>query len=74
MNRTRLSQEMITSLLLLSLIHIWQQFINEVELFFLLGKPIKWEKKNGNDDVYQMFLDFIDKTRFNVTMRKVRCV
>lgn len=49
-----------------------QQFINEVELFFLLGKPIKWEKKNGNDDVYQMFLDFIDKTRFNVTMRKVK--
>ena len=48
-----------------------QQFINEV-LFFLLGKPIKWEKKNGNDDVYQMFLDFIDKTRFNVTMRKVK--
>lgn len=49
-----------------------QQFINEVELFFLLGKPIKWEKKSGDDDTYQMFLDFINETRFNVTMRKVK--
>lgn len=49
-----------------------QQFINEVELFFLLGKPIKWEKKTGDDDAYQMFLDFINETRFNVTMRKVK--
>ena len=49
-----------------------QQFINEVELFFLLGKPIKWEKKSGDDDTYQMFLDFIAETRFNVTMRKVK--
>lgn len=49
-----------------------QQFINEVELFFLLGKPIKWEKKSGDDDTYQMFLDFISETRFNVTMRKVK--
>lgn len=49
-----------------------QQFINEVELFFLLGKPIKWEKKAGDDGVYQMFLDFINETRFNVTMRKVK--
>ena len=49
-----------------------QQFINEIELFFLLGKPIKWEKKAGDDDVYQLFLDFINETRFNVTMRKVK--
>lgn len=49
-----------------------QQFINEVELFFLLGKPIKWEKKAGDDNAYQMFLDFIAETRFNVTMRKVK--
>lgn len=49
-----------------------QQFINEVELFFLLGKPIKWEKKAGDDGAYQMFLDFINETRFNVTMRKVK--
>ncbi len=49
-----------------------QQFINEVELFFLLGKPIKWEKKAGDDGAYQMFLDFIKETRFNVTMRKAK--
>ena len=49
-----------------------QQFINEIELFFLLGKPIKWEKKAGDDDVVQLFLDFINETRFNVTMRKVK--
>lgn len=49
-----------------------QQFINEVELFFLLGKPIKWEKRAGDDDTYQLFLDFINETRFNVTMRKAK--
>lgn len=49
-----------------------QQFINEVELFFLLGKPINWEKKAGDDGAYQMFLDFIKETRFNVTMRKAK--
>lgn len=49
-----------------------QQFINEIELFFLLGKPIKWEKKSGDDGVYQLFLDFINETRFNVTMHKAK--
>ena len=29
-----------------------QRYINEVELFFLLGAPIKWEKKDGDDEAF----------------------
>ena len=47
-----------------------QRYINEVELFFLLGNPIKWKKENGSDDAFALFTDFIKTTRFNSTMRQ----
>ena len=31
-----------------------QRYINEVELFFLLGNPIKWKKENGSDDALSL--------------------
>lgn len=49
-----------------------QRYINEVELFFLLGSPIKWKKDAGEDDAFDLFTKFIKESRFNVTMRKAK--
>ena len=49
-----------------------QRYINEIELFFLLGKDIVWQKVEGDDEAYRLFTDFLDDTRFNSTMRKVK--
>jgi len=49
-----------------------QRYINEVELFFLLGRPIVWKKVDGDDEAYSLFTDFLKETRFNSNMRKVK--
>lgn len=50
-----------------------QRYINEVELFFLLGNPIRWKKEeNGSDEAFALFMDFIKSTRFNSTMRQAK--
>lgn len=49
-----------------------QRYINEVELFFLLGNPIRWKKENGSDEAFALFVDFIKSTRFNSTMRQAK--
>lgn len=36
-----------------------QDYINEVELFFLLGNPIVWKKEEGDDDAFQLFTNFL---------------
>lgn len=48
-----------------------QRYINEVELFFLLGNPIKWKlsTNEGNDDAFQEFNNFLRDIRFNVNIR-----
>lgn len=49
-----------------------QRYINEVELFFLLGNNIKWKKKDGNDEAFTLFMDFLKKQRFDSNMRRVK--
>ena len=49
-----------------------QRYINEVELFFLLGSPIKWKKDDGEDEAFKLFTDFIKESRFNTTIRKAK--
>lgn len=51
----------------------WQAYINEVALFFLLGKPIKWRNNNSTPEVDKAFNEyqkFLKETRFNTTMRQ----
>lgn len=50
----------------------WQRYINEVELFFLLGNPVKWKKLDGDDEAYQLFTDFLQKTRFDSKIRQLK--
>ena len=49
-----------------------QRYINEVELFFLLGNPILWKKEDGDDDVFKLFTDFLKEQRFDSAMRKAK--
>jgi len=51
----------------------WQMYINEIALFFLLGKPIRWKNTGENSDkAFAAFNDFLTDTRFDVTMRKAK--
>ena len=49
-----------------------QRYINEVELFFLLGNPIQWKKVEGDDEAYKLFMDYLQSSRFDYNMRKVK--
>lgn len=49
-----------------------QRYINEVELFFLLGAPIKWKKEDGDDEAYELFTEFIESQYINTKLRKLK--
>lgn len=49
-----------------------QRYINDVELFFLLGNPIEWKKDDGDDKAYEMFSEFLDAQHFNSKIREAK--
>lgn len=50
-----------------------QKYINEVELFFLLGQPVVWRPTSDNtDNAFRAFSDFLKETRFNSTIREAK--
>lgn len=50
-----------------------QRYINEVELFFLLGQPIKWKAiSDDTDNAFLAFSYFLKDTRFNSYMREAK--
>lgn len=49
-----------------------QRYINEVELFFLLGNPIEWKKEDGDDDAFTIFRDYLDEIHFDSKIRQVK--
>lgn len=49
-----------------------QRYINEIELFFLLGKPIQWKKLEGSDEAFKVFSDFIRDSLFDSNMRSCK--
>lgn len=50
-----------------------QAYINEVELFFLLGQPILWKAvSDDTDKAFRAFGDFLRDTRFNTTIREAK--
>lgn len=51
---------------------IRQRYINEVELFFLFGNPVKWHKREGNDEAFSLFKEFIKKQRFDSKTRQAK--
>lgn len=53
-----------------------QRYINEVELFFLLGRSIKWSKNatSEEDTAYDEFAKMLRDTRFDGVFRKFKRV
>lgn len=49
-----------------------ERYINEVELFFLLGENIKWKKVEGDDDAYGLFTEYLKETFFNSKIRQCK--
>lgn len=49
-----------------------QRYINEVELFFLLGNPIEWKKKDGDDDTFKLFTDYLSQIYFDTKIRECK--
>ena len=49
-----------------------QRYINEVELFFLLGSPIVWKKEDGDDDAYKLFTSFLKEKYINTKLRELK--
>lgn len=53
----------------------WQVYINEIELFFLLAKPLQWKVQNAQEDTedaYNAFTEFLEDIRYDATMRQVK--
>ena len=46
------------------------QYINEVELFFLFGNPVKFEKMEGTDKAFGIFKKFLHDYDFNGKIKK----
>ena len=51
-----------------------QRYINEVELFFLLGNPIKWKvsDESGDADAFSAYKQFLREIRFDSKMRQAK--
>lgn len=49
-----------------------QRYINEVELFFLFGAPLKWRRLDGDDEAYGLFTEFLDSHYINTKLRRLK--
>ncbi len=53
----------------------YQEYINEMAVVFLYGRPVKWiQTSEGTDDAFKAFQDLIVKTRFNSVVRQAKRV
>lgn len=51
----------------------YQEFINEISMVFLYGKPVKFSQNSeGTDEAFQMFLDMVKETRFDSRIRQCK--
>lgn len=51
----------------------YQQYINEIALVFLYGRPVKWSQLSDNTDaVFEKFQDLIKRTRFDSKIRECK--
>lgn len=49
-----------------------QRYINEVELFFLLGNPLLWKKVDGDDEAFELFKKYLNTIYFNTKIRQCK--
>lgn len=49
-----------------------QRYINEVELFFLLGNPVMWKKTEGDDEAFELYKKYLKDIYFNTKLRQCK--
>ena len=53
----------------------WQEYINEIALVFLYGRPVKWLQTSENtDDAFEIYNRWMDRIRFNAHVREAKRV
>jgi hypothetical protein len=51
----------------------YQQFINEVALVFLYGRPVKWSQlSEGTDEAFENYTNLLEEIRFNSHVREAK--
>lgn len=51
----------------------YPQYINEIALVFIYGRPVKWQNlSEGTDNAFKAFTDLIKSTRFNSKIRQCK--
>lgn len=51
----------------------YQEYINEVALIFLYGKPVKWmQRSKDTDDAFQKYGDFLSNVHFDARIRECK--
>lgn len=51
----------------------YPQFINEISLVFIYGRPVKWTNKDDqSDDAFAEFTDLVERTHFDSKVRECK--
>lgn len=51
----------------------YPQFINEISLVFLYGRPVKWQQlSTGTDYAFQNYKDWLNEIHFNAKVREAK--
>ena len=50
----------------------WQEYINEIALFFLLANPISWKAGKEHSEAFSAFKDMLRSLRFDSSMRQFK--
>lgn len=51
----------------------YPQYINEISLVFIYGRPVKWQNlSEGTDNAFKAYLDLIKSTHFNSKIRQCK--
>lgn len=72
MNRPNKSRKNANNYITEKLPRTRQRYINEVELFFLLGKGVQWNYEEGDEEAFSLFKQFLYEQRFDANMRKAK--
>ena len=72
MNRPNKSRKNANNYITEKLPRTRQRYINEVELFFLLGKDVQWNYDEGDEEAFSLFKQFLSEQRFDANMRKAK--
>ena len=72
MNRPNKSRKNANNYITEKLPRTRQRYINEVELFFLLGKGVQWNYEEGDEEAFSLFKQFLSEQRFDANMRKAK--